>query len=57
MTGACTGSLGAWVLGLSFRRAFLPITAGVIVAAMIVTAVYYLVTVGGMEALRIFIKA
>jgi uncharacterized membrane protein len=56
ITGAYTGSLGAWVLGLPFRKAFLPIAFGVGVAAVIVTVVYYLVTIYGIEALRIFIK-
>ncbi len=55
-TGAYTGALGAWVLGVSFRRAILPICLGVLLAGIIVTAVYYLVTVAGLEALRIFIK-
>jgi uncharacterized membrane protein len=56
LTGAYTGAMGAWVLGMSFRRAFLPVCAGVLLAGVIVTAVYYLVTVAGVEALRIFIK-
>lgn len=55
-TGAYTGALGAWVLGIPFRRAVGPVCAGVLLAAIIVTAVYYLVTVAGLEALRIFIK-
>jgi uncharacterized membrane protein len=55
-TGAYTGAMGAWVLGMSFRRAILPVCAGVLLAAAIVTAVYYLVTIGGVEALRVFIK-
>ena len=56
MTGAYTGAIGAWVLGMSFRRSLLPVCAGVVLAGLIVTAVYYLVTVAGLEALRIFIK-
>lgn len=56
LTGAYTGAMGAWVLGMSFRRAILPVCAGVLLAAVIVTAVYYLVTAAGLEALRIFIK-
>jgi uncharacterized membrane protein len=55
-TGAYTGAIGAWVLGMSFRRAILPVCTGVLLAGAIVTAVYYLVTVAGVEALRIFIK-
>ncbi len=39
------------------RRAVAPVCAGVLLAGLIVAAVYYLVTVAGLEALRIFIKA
>ena len=56
ITGAYTGALGAWVLGMPLRRAFAPICAGVLLAAVIVTLVYYAVITGGHQALRIFIK-
>jgi len=56
LTGAYTGAMGAWVLGMSFRRAILPTCVGVLLAGIVVTAVYYLVTVAGVEALRLFIK-
>ena len=53
LTGAWTGALGAWVLGMNPRKAFLAITAGVIVAGVVVTAVAFL----GIKALAFFIKA
>jgi len=53
VTGAWTGTIGAWVLGLSKRKTFLAVMLGVTVAGIIVTAVMLL----GISALRIFIKA
>jgi uncharacterized membrane protein len=52
LTGAWTGALGAWVLGMNPRKAFLAITAGVIVAGVVVTAVAFL----GIKALAFFIR-
>jgi uncharacterized membrane protein len=52
ITGAYTGALGAWVLGMEARKSFLAIFAGVLVAGIVVTAVYQL----GVQALYIFIK-
>jgi uncharacterized membrane protein len=52
MTGAWTGTLGAWVLGISKRRTMAAVTLGVIAAGVIVT----LVTVLGIRALDFFIK-
>jgi uncharacterized membrane protein len=43
MTGAWTGTLGAWVLGLSKRKTMLAVLAGVIISGGIVTA---LITLG-----------
>jgi uncharacterized membrane protein len=40
MTGAWTGTLGAWVLGLSRKKTLLAVAAGVAVAGAIVTAVW-----------------
>jgi len=37
MTGAWTGSIAAFLLGLKFRQAFLPIVLGVFIAGVIVT--------------------
>jgi uncharacterized membrane protein len=52
MTGAWTGTLGAWVLGLRKGRTFLAVILGVISAGAIVTAVVSL----GIRALDLFIK-
>ena len=51
VTGAWTGTLGAWVLGLSKRKTVIAVTLGVIVAGTIVTAVVLL----GLQALNLFI--
>ncbi|MEN6364524.1 MAG: small multi-drug export protein, partial [Rectinema sp.] len=53
MTGAWTGALGAWILGMERRKAILAIIGGVIVAGIIVTAVVGIVGAG---ASSIFIK-
>jgi uncharacterized membrane protein len=52
MTGAWTGTLGAWVLGMGKRRTFAAVILGVLAAGAIVTAVMLL----GIGALHIFIK-
>ena len=52
VTGAWTGTLGAWVLGLSKRRTMIAVIIGVICAGAIVTAVMLL----GIKALNVFIK-
>ena len=52
ITGAWTGTIGAWVLGLSKRKTLFAVCLGVIIAGAIVTAVMYL----GLSALHIFIK-
>jgi uncharacterized membrane protein len=52
MTGAWTGTLGAWVLGLGKRRTLLAVVLGVAIAGAIVTAV----TVLGIKALDLFIR-
>ncbi len=52
ITGAYTGALGAWVLGMEAKKSFASIFAGVIIAGAVVTAVYLL----GVQALYIFIK-
>ncbi len=53
MTGAWTGALGAWVLGMDKRKATLAIAGGVLVAGLIVTL---LVTLLGPGAKTIFFK-
>ena len=52
ITGAWTGTLGAWVLGLSKRKTMIAVLLGVITAGTIVTAVVLL----GVQALSLFIK-
>ncbi|MDR0410604.1 MAG: small multi-drug export protein [Treponema sp.] len=52
MTGAWTGTLGAWVLGLSKWKTMLAVIVGVLIAGAIVTSV----VVFGVEALRFFLK-
>ena len=52
VTGAWTGTLGAWVLGLSKRKTMLAVIIGVIVAGIIVTSVVLM----GIQALNLFIK-
>jgi uncharacterized membrane protein len=51
-TGAWTGTLGAWVLGLRKDRTLLAVVLGVICAGIIVTAAAAL----GIRALGLFIK-
>jgi uncharacterized membrane protein len=52
MTGAWTGTLGAWMLGFSKRRTFAAVILGVVIAGAIVSAV----TLLGIQALHFFIK-
>jgi uncharacterized membrane protein len=52
MTGAWTGTLGAWVLGLPKRKTLPAVILGVTVAGGIVTAVMFL----GRGAFSVFIK-
>ncbi len=51
-TGAYTGTLGAWVLGMKKSKSFLAVTIGVLIAGVIVSAVYTL----GNKTLDIFLK-
>ncbi|GHU72511.1 hypothetical protein FACS189450_10440 [Spirochaetia bacterium] len=52
VTGAWTGTLGAWILGISKRRTMLAVIIGVITAGAIVTAVVIL----GAQAFSFFVK-
>jgi uncharacterized membrane protein len=52
ITGAWTGTLGAWVLGVSKKRTMAAVIIGVITAGVIVTAVVVL----GIEVLNLFVK-
>ncbi len=51
-TGAYTGALGAWVLGMSPRKSWLAVAGGVLIAGVIVTLVVTL----GISALSVFVK-
>ncbi|MDR1429890.1 MAG: small multi-drug export protein [Spirochaetaceae bacterium] len=52
LTGAWTGTLGAWILGLGRGKTLLAVTLGVLIAGAIVSSVLLL----GIEALHIFVK-
>ncbi|MDR1836188.1 MAG: small multi-drug export protein [Treponema sp.] len=52
MTGAWTGTLGAWILGINKRRTMAAVILGVFIAGVIVTVVVTL----GIEALNFFLK-
>jgi uncharacterized membrane protein len=56
VTGAYTGALGAWILGMEPKKTVPFIGLGVILSGIIVTVVYYLVSTLGLEFLKIFIK-
>jgi uncharacterized membrane protein len=52
LTGAWTGALGAWILGMERRKSMLAVALGVLIAGVVVTIV-----VGfGVEALSFFYK-
>ena len=52
LTGAWTGTLGAWVLGISKRRTMAAVILGVIIAGAVVSAV----VIFGISALNLFIR-
>jgi uncharacterized membrane protein len=52
ITGAYTGTLGAWILGMDRRKTILAVFVGVIIAGIIVATVFTL----GIKALYFFIK-
>jgi uncharacterized membrane protein len=52
ITGAYTGAIGAWVLGMSRWKSILAIAIGVAAAGVVVSAVYLL----GIRALDLFLK-
>jgi uncharacterized membrane protein len=52
LTGAWTGTLGAWVLGFSKRKTMLAVLLGVITSGVIVTSVVLL----GVQALNFLVK-
>ena len=52
VTGAITGTFGAWVLGMRKRQLFPAILAGVAIAGIIVSIIAYY----GIEAFSLFTK-
>ncbi len=52
VTGAYTGAIGAWILGMGKKRSFLAISVGVAIAGIIVSLVSYY----GIKTLYFFIK-
>ena len=52
VTGAYTGSFAAWVFGIEKRKAFLAIVMGVLIAGLIVTAIF----LSGAELFNFFLK-
>ncbi len=52
ITGAYTGTLGAWILGLDRRRTCLAVLGGVIISGIIVSSILFF----GVEALYILVK-
>ncbi len=52
VTGAYTGSIGAWILGMDKKKSFVGISLGVSIAGIVVSVVAYY----GIKALYFFIK-
>lgn len=52
-TGAWTGALGAWVLGMETRKSLAAVAAGVLIAGTAVTLVAFF----GIKAFSIFLKS
>jgi len=52
VTGAWTGTLGAWILGMDRKKTMLAVAAGVVISGVVVSLVVGL----GVEALSIFVK-
>ncbi len=51
-TGAWTGTLGAWVLGMKVRKSLLAVAFGVLIAGVVVTVVAFF----GIKAFSFFLK-
>lgn len=51
ITGAYTGTIGAWILGMDFKKSFLAITAGVCISGLVVSIIFYF----GIKALSFLI--
>ncbi len=46
VTGAYTGALGAWILGMDMKKAFFAISLGVAVAGVLILGAFYLFSAG-----------
>jgi uncharacterized membrane protein len=56
ITGAYTGTLGAWVLGMERKKTILAVATGVTISGLVVAVIYYLISELGIQALRFFIR-
>ncbi|MEQ9289709.1 MAG: small multi-drug export protein [Cyclobacteriaceae bacterium] len=52
VTGAYTGSFAAWIFGIKKRKAFLAVTCGILIAGIIVSAIF----LSGAELFNFMIK-
>lgn len=52
VTGAYTGSFAAWIFGIKKRKAFLAVTCGILIAGVIVSAIF----LSGAELFNFMIK-
>jgi uncharacterized membrane protein len=55
LTGAYTGALGAWILGMDMKKSFLAVSLGVAVAGGLVVGAWYLAGLG-LGFFKIFFK-
>ncbi|NCB02270.1 MAG: ligand-binding protein SH3 [Spirochaetia bacterium] len=52
ITGAYTGTLGSWILGLDMKKSFIAVSVGVLISTMIVTTILLV----GESSYSLFIK-
>jgi uncharacterized membrane protein len=56
ITGAWTGTLGAWIFGMKKRKTIPAVILGVIISGIIVSIITFLIMHYGIETLSFFIK-
>jgi len=56
ITGAWTGTLGAWIFGLKKRKTIPAVVLGVLISGLIMSIITFLFVNYGIEALSFFIK-
>ena len=56
VTGAYTGTLAAWLFGMDRKKSIIAISAGVVIASIIITAAYFLVLAGYGYGINIFVN-